>query len=65
MGVSGAPDVGSPRKAPFPIEPVAEPYTMRRIRERLAGTYPVVTNTEARNSRPYDGCRACVGNNSC
>ncbi|HEX7389078.1 MAG TPA: GMC family oxidoreductase [Acidiphilium sp.] len=65
MGVSGAPDVGSPRKKPFPMAPVAEPYAMRRIRERLAGTYAVVTNTEARNSRPYDGRPACVGNNSC
>lgn len=65
MGVSGAPNTGSPRSKPFPMEPVAEPYAMRRIRERLAGTYPVVTNTTARNSRPYGGRPACCGNNSC
>jgi len=65
MGVSGAADTGSPRKKPFPMEPVAEPYAMRRIRERLDPTYKVVTNTTARNSRPYDGRPACVGNNSC
>jgi choline dehydrogenase-like flavoprotein len=65
MGVSGAADTGSPRKKPFPMEPVAEPYAMRRIRERLAPAYKVVTNTTARNSRPYDGRPACVGNNSC
>lgn len=65
MGVSGAPNTGSPRSKPFPMEPVAEPYAMRRIRERLAGTYEVVTNTTARNSRSYDGRPACCGNNSC
>lgn len=65
MGVSGAANTGSPRKKPFPMEPVAEPYAMRRIRERLAGTYQVVTNTTARNSRTYDGRPACCGNNSC
>jgi len=65
MGVSGAPDTGSPRKKPFPMEPVAEPYAMRRIRERCASAYPVVTNTTARNSRTYDGRPACCGNNSC
>lgn len=65
MGVSGAPNTGSPRTKPFPMEPVVEPYAMRRIRERLAPAYEVVTNTTARNSRPYDGRPACCGNNSC
>lgn len=65
MGVSGAPNTGSPRSKPFPLEPVAEPYAMRRIRERLDPVYKVVTNTTARNSRPYDGRPACIGNNSC
>ena len=65
MGVSGAPNTGSPRKKPFPMEPVAEPFAMRRLRERLAPDYEVVTNTTARNSRPYDGRPACCGNNSC
>lgn len=65
MGVSGAPNTGSPRSKPFPMEPVAEPYAMRRIRERLTGTYPVVSNTTARNSRSYDNRPACCGNNSC
>ncbi|MDO4637659.1 MAG: GMC family oxidoreductase [Lautropia sp.] len=65
IGVSGAPNTGSPRSKPFPLEPVAEPYAMRRIRERLDPVYKVVTNTTARNSRPYDGRPACIGNNSC
>jgi choline dehydrogenase-like flavoprotein len=65
MGVSGAPNTGSPRNKPFPMEPVAEPFAMRRLRERLASDYEVVTNTTARNSRPYDGRTACCGNNSC
>jgi choline dehydrogenase-like flavoprotein len=65
MGVSGAPNTGSPRSKPFPMEPVTEPYAMRRIRERLTGEFEVVSNTTARNSRTYDGRPACVGNNSC
>ena len=65
MGVSGAPNTGSPRTKPFPMEPVAEPWAMRRIRERLARVYEVVSNTTARNSRSYDGRPVCCGNNSC
>ncbi|MGO4408954.1 MULTISPECIES: GMC family oxidoreductase [unclassified Brevundimonas] len=65
MGVSGAPNTGSPRVRPFPMEPVVEPFAMRRIRERLAGTFDVVSNTTARNSRSYDGRPPCCGNNSC
>src|ERR1700730_18541623 len=66
LGVSGAPDTGSPRQKPFPMEPVAEPWSMRRFRERLAvGGYEVVSNTTARNSRTYDGRPACCGNNNC
>ncbi|MES2361373.1 MAG: GMC family oxidoreductase [Pseudomonadota bacterium] len=65
MGVSGATNTGSPRSKPFPMQPVAEPYAMRRLRERLAAVYPVVGNTVARNSRTYGGRPACCGNNSC
>ncbi|WP_076593569.1 GMC family oxidoreductase [Herminiimonas arsenitoxidans] len=65
MGVSGAPNTGSPRNKPFPMEPVTEPYAMQRLRERLDPVYAVVSNTTARNSRSYDGRPACCGNNSC
>ena len=65
MGVSGAPNTGSPRSKPFPMEPVIEPWAMRRLRERLAPTFEVVSNTTARNSRGYGGRPACCGNNSC
>jgi len=66
MGVSGAPNTGSPRKKPFPMAPVAEIYAMARIRERIAPLgYDLVTNTTARNSRGYDGRPACCGNNNC
>lgn len=65
MGVSGAPNTGSPRTHPFPMGPVVEPWSMRRVRERLAPTFEVVSNTTARNSRSYDGRPACCGNNSC
>jgi choline dehydrogenase-like flavoprotein len=65
-GVSGAPNTGSPRAQPFPMEPVAEPWAMRRFRERLEpGGYPVVANTTARNSRAYDGRPPCCGANNC
>jgi choline dehydrogenase-like flavoprotein len=63
--VSGAPNTGSPRTKPFPMEPVAEVWAMRRFRERLAPVYPVVSNTTARNSRPYDGRPPCCGANNC
>ena len=65
LGVAGADDTGSPRKHPFPMAPVADPWAMQRFRERLAPVYPVVANTVARNSRSYGGRPACVGNNSC
>lgn len=66
MGVSGAPDNGSPRNQPFPMEPVAESWLQQRFRERLApGGYDVIVNTTARNSRNYDGRPACCGNNNC
>ena len=66
MGVSGAPNNGSPRNKPFPMQPVAESYLEQRFRERLApGGYQVITNTTARNSRAYDNRPACCGNNNC
>src|SRR5574337_1033082 len=65
LGVAGADNTGSPRKQPFPMAPVADPWSMIRFRERLAPAYAVVANTVARNSRSYDGRPACVGNNSC
>jgi choline dehydrogenase-like flavoprotein len=65
MGVSGADNTGSPRKQAFPMDSVAEPYAMRRIRERLDPSFKVVGNTVARNSVSYDGRPACCGNNSC
>jgi choline dehydrogenase-like flavoprotein len=66
MGVSGAPNNGSPRSKPFPMQPVAESFLEQRFRERLApGGYDVITNTTARNSRNYDGRPACCGNNNC
>jgi choline dehydrogenase-like flavoprotein len=66
MGVSGAPNNGSPRNKPFPMQPVAESYLERRFRERLAPAgLQVISNTTARNSRNYDGRPACCGNNNC
>ena len=66
MGVSGAPNTGSPRTTPFPMQPVAPSWLEQRFHDRLAPAgLPVVTNTTARNSRNYDGRPACCGNNNC
>lgn len=67
MGVAGAGEEHpeSPRSQPFPMEAVAEPWAMRRIRERLAGTYDVANNPVARNSRSFDNRPACCGSNNC
>lgn len=64
-GTNGSTETGSPRAKPFPMEPVAEVWAMRRFRERLAPEYPVILNTTARNSRPYGGRPACCGANNC
>lgn len=67
MGVAGADEEHpeSPRSKPFPMEAVAEPWAMRRIRERLTGTYDVANNPVARNSRSFDNRPACCGSNNC
>ena len=67
MGVAGADEEHpeSPRNKPFPMEPVAEPWAMRRIRERLEGTYQVANNPVARNSRTFGNRPACCGSNNC
>ena len=65
MGVGGSTHTGSPRSKPFPMGEVAMPYAMKRAQERLAGTFEVVGNTVARNSRNFDGRPPCCGNNSC
>src|SRR5207253_243233 len=46
MGVaaSEAEHPESPRSKPFPLKPVAEPFAMRRLRERLDPAYKVVGN---------------------
>ncbi|WMD20888.1 GMC family oxidoreductase [Achromobacter seleniivolatilans] len=65
-GVSGPINNGSPRTRPFPMEPVTPSWLEQRFTARLAGTpYEAITNTTARNSRPYDGRPACCGNNNC
>ena len=65
MGVGGSTETGSPRSQPFPMGEVALPYAMERLRDRLAGTFPVVSNTVARNSRFFDGRPPCCGANNC
>lgn len=66
-GVSGPPEMAkySPRKAPFPMDPMVKSWLEQRVTERLAPAYEVLTNTTGRNSRPYDGRPQCCGNNNC
>lgn len=65
LGVSGPLNNGSPRSRPFPMPPVEPSWLEQRIRDRLAPHYDLITNTTARNSRPYDGRPQCCGNNNC
>lgn len=66
IGVSGEYDEDSPRSGPYPMPPVAFPYGMERMRQRLSNTkYEVTNGPQARNSIPYDGRPACCGNNNC
>jgi choline dehydrogenase-like flavoprotein len=64
-GVGGAPDNGSPRAQPFPMERVPASYFQQRITERLAPAFTVLDDCTARNSRSFDGRPACCGNNNC
>ena len=65
MGVGGSTETGSPRSKPFPMGEVAVPYAMQRLTDRLKGTFDVVSNTVARNSRSFDGRPPCCGANNC
>lgn len=66
-GVSGPEAMAkySPRSKPFPMPGVTPSYLEKRITERLAPHYEVLTNTTGRNSLPYDGRPQCCGNNNC
>jgi choline dehydrogenase-like flavoprotein len=64
-GVGGAPDTGSPRAKPFPMERVPASYFQQRVTERLAPKFNVQDDCTARNSRSFDGRPACCGNNNC
>jgi choline dehydrogenase-like flavoprotein len=68
MGVSGPDDedLGSPRAQPYPMQKQPLSYYDQRIKARLApGGYHLVTEPQARNTRPYDGRPTCCGNNNC
>lgn len=65
MGVGGSTETGSPCSKPFPMGEVAVPYAMQRLTDRLKGTFDVVSNTVARNSRSFDGRPPCCGANNC
>jgi choline dehydrogenase-like flavoprotein len=64
MGVGGE-ETLSPRKQPWPMERVAEPWLQQRFRDRLAPDFKLVSDSTARNSRAFDGRPACCGNNNC
>jgi len=59
-------DLGSPRRQPYPMEPLPLSYNEQRVKSLLnANGYQVVTEPVARNSRPYDDRPTCCGNNAC
>ncbi|MFV8782937.1 GMC family oxidoreductase [Microbulbifer sp. SA54] len=61
-------DLGSPRRQPYPMNPLPLSYNEARIKQRMNAHNPdwrVVTEPVARNSRPYDGRPTCCGNNNC
>jgi choline dehydrogenase-like flavoprotein len=64
-GVGGAPDNGSPRARPYPMERVPPSYFQQRVTARLAPAFTVLDDSTARNSRSFDGRPACCGNNNC
>ena len=69
LGVAGnlADDHGSPRTNPYPMDvsPLLS-YLDLRVQQVLGDKgWKVVPDIVARNSRPYDGRPACVGNNTC
>ncbi|SDF70801.1 Choline dehydrogenase [Onishia taeanensis] len=68
LGVWGPNDIdlGSPRSAPYPMEPLPLSYNDQRVSAVLNGNgFNMVTEPVARNSRPYDGRPTCCGNNNC
>ncbi|MCY1275818.1 Fructose dehydrogenase large subunit [compost metagenome] len=68
LGVWGPADeeLGSPRSAPYPMQPLPLSWNEQRVRDLLNGNgYRMVTEPAARNSRPYDERPTCCGNNNC
>ncbi|AVF37774.1 GMC family oxidoreductase [Rahnella sikkimica] len=64
-GVGGAPDNGSPRAKPFPMDAVPASWLQQRVTDRLAPDFTVLDDCTGRNSRSFDGRPACCGNNNC
>ena len=61
-------DLGSPRSAPYPMQPLPLSYNEQQVASRMNRHNPgwkVVTEPAARNSHPYDGRPTCCGNNNC
>ncbi|GAB2515092.1 GMC family oxidoreductase [Microbulbifer agarilyticus] len=70
LGVWGPKDeeLGSPRSAAYPMQPLPLSYNDARLKTRMnrhSPAWQVVTEPVARNSRPYDGRPTCCGNNNC
>lgn len=66
LGVAGSGDLGSPRSAAYPMEPVPLSWSDSQIAEAIAGIGHELTITaQARNTTPYDGRPPCCGSASC
>lgn len=68
LGVSGdtMSDWGSPRSSPYPMNPIAESYSEKKIKEGLIGSnIQFFGKPAARNSADYDDRPTCVGHHNC
>ncbi|KIG17877.1 Glucose-methanol-choline (GMC) oxidoreductase:NAD binding site [Enhygromyxa salina] len=66
LGVAGSGDLGSPRSAEYPMQPIPLSYSDLQITQAIAGLGHEVTITaQARNTKEYDGRPACCGAASC
>ncbi|WP_186644249.1 GMC family oxidoreductase [Fluviispira vulneris] len=65
LGVSGNDDLGSPRKADYPMKGLAFTYMDSYIEKKLAPKYKVILEPLAKNSIEYDQRPPCCGNNNC
>ena len=65
LGVAGQDDLGSPRKADYPMKALEFTYMDSYIEKKLSGKYKLIHEPLAKNSTVYDSRPPCCGNNNC